>query len=306
MGMEPIRVFCAVAQQLSFSKGAELSGITQSAASQRVRALEEEVGVLLIDRSTRPCRLTPAGKSFYRGCRRLLDRYDRLQREVAGASRPLWGHVQVAAIYSAGFGLLNRAKAEFEREHPQVKVEITYHQPQAVHDRVREEHCDLGILSYPERWPHLASIPLRDEIMAAVFRPGHRLEGRGSIQPSELAGVRLIGFDANLPISREIVRYLRGHGVQPVIESYFDNIDTVKSTLIETDAVAILPSPTVQVEAERGDLLAVELRPLLVRPLAIMHRRDREFPPVVEEFIELMLGRQSPERGPSSEDRSAA
>ena len=76
MSLATIKLFCDVAQHGNFSKGAELHGITQSAASQRIRGLEDDLGVELIDRSTRPCGLTHVGKVYYEGCREILDRYD--------------------------------------------------------------------------------------------------------------------------------------------------------------------------------------------------------------------------------------
>jgi DNA-binding transcriptional LysR family regulator len=285
MPLDTIKVFCDVAQHGSFSRGAELNGITQSAASQRIRVLEEELGVELIDRSTRPCGLTAWGKVYYEGCRDILDRYQRLERQVAGGAGPLRGTVVITSIYSADVAHLNEIREGFQAEHPQVKVHIHYLQPQGVQEWVRSEKCDLGILSYPDRSPDLANIPLRDERMVAVFRTGHRLAQRARVLPTDLAAERLIGFDANLRISREIRSYLRRHGVQPTVESSFDNVDSIKAAVAETDGVGILPQRTVRIEVARGVLRTAELDPPLVRPLGIVHRRDRPLSPLVDAFV---------------------
>jgi len=288
MPLESIKIFCDVAQQGSFSRGAELNGITQSAASQRVRGLEEELGVELIDRSTRPCGLTSSGKVYYEGCRDILERYHRLERQVAGAAGPLKGTVVIASIYSADVAHLNEIREGFQADHPQVKIHIHYLQPQGVQDWVRAEKCDLGILSYPDRSPDLAHLALRDERMVAVFRAGHRLSERTRVVPKDLATERLIGFDANLRISREIRSYLRRHGVQPTVESSFDNIDSIKAAVAETDGVGILPQRTVRIEVARGLLRTAELDPALVRPLGVVHRRDRPLSPLVDTFVQYM------------------
>jgi len=288
MSLEALKVFCDVAQHGSFSRGAELNGITQSAASQRVRTLEEDLGIELIDRSTRPCRLTAPGQVYYEGCREILDRYTRLVDEVAGSVGPLRGRVNIASIYSADVAHLNEVRESFQRAHPEVKIQIHYLQPQGVYDAVRAEKCDFGILSYPDRWQDLTRIPLREERMVAVFRPGHRLSARAQVEPKDLVGERLIGFDANLRISREIRSYLKRHGVHPTVESSFDNIDTIKAAVSETDGVGILPRRTVRVEVARGVLATADLVPTLTRPLAIVYRRDRAPAALVGQLIDFL------------------
>ena len=297
MSLATIKLFCDVAQHGNFSKGADLHGITQSAASQRIRGLEDDLGVELIDRSTRPCGLTHVGKVYYEGCREILDRYDRLQREVVGSVGPFRGTVNVASIYSADVAHLNEIREGFQELNPEVKIQIQYLQPQGVQESVRQGKSDFGILSYPDRWPDLAHIPLRDERMVAVFRVGHRLQGRTRHRPADLADERLIGFDASLRISREIRSYLRRHGVQPTVESSFDNIDTIKAAVSETDGVGILPRRTVRVEVARGVLATADLQPTLIRPLAIVHRRDRALPPVVDAFVHYLRDHDLPEEG---------
>jgi DNA-binding transcriptional LysR family regulator len=296
MPLATIKIFCDVAQHGSFSRGAEANGITQSAASQRIRGLEEELGVELIDRSTRPCGLTGPGRVYYEGCREILERYERLEREVSGGTLPIRGRIDIASIYSADVAHLNEIRESFQAAHPQVRIHIHYLQPHGVRDWVRSEKCDFGILSYPDRWPDLAHIPLRNEEMVAVFRAGHRLSARSLLEPTDLADERLIGFDANLRISREIRSYLKRHGVQPTVETSFDNIDTIKAAVAETDGVGILPQRTVRVEVARGVLATAELRPGLARPLAIVHRRDRTLSPHGEMLVRYLREHDLPAR----------
>lgn len=294
MSLASIRLFCDVVQEGNFSRGAERNGITQSAASQRIRSLEEELGVELIDRSTRPCGLTPSGQLYYEGCREILERYERLEDIVVRKVSYLRGRVVVASIYSADIPHLNEVREAFTAAHPQVSVHIHYLQPRAVHEWVESGRSGIGILSYADRWPDLARIPLRDETMVAVFRTGHRLSERRRVAPRDLVGERLIGFDAELRISREIRSYLRRHHTQPTVESSFDNIDSIKAAVAETDGVGILPQRTVRVEVARGVLVTAELEPTLIRPLSLVHRRDRALPPLVASWVKYLRARHTP------------
>lgn len=285
MPLEALEVFCNVARHRSFSKGAERSGITQSAASQRIRVLEEELGVQLVDRSTRPLRLTAAGRTYYQGARKILDRYDRLLQNVIGERRELRGDLELASIYSVDRSYLNDVLEDMRHRHPEVEVRVVYLHPQELHDAIRSDRCDVGILSYPDRWPDLAARPLGEESMALVCHPAHPLATRDRVTPEALEGMSLVGFDPGLPISRDIQTFLRKHGGHPRVARSFDNIDTIRASLADPSLMAILPERTVQVEVERGTLVAIPLEPGLVRPMALVCRRDREFSPALEALV---------------------
>ena len=306
MSLATIRLFCDVAQEGNFSRAAALNGVTQSAASQRIRVLEGELGVELIDRSTRPCKLTEPGRIYFEGCQEILERYERLERDIVQASKPLQGHVDVASIYSADIPHLNEVRGRFSKEQPEVAVQFHYLQPQAVRDAVRSGKCDFGILSYADRWPELAAMSFREETMIAVFAPGHRLSAKSVIEPSDLVEERLIGFDANLRVSQEIRSYLRQHGVRPVVESSFDNVDSIKAAVAETGGVGILPERTVPVDVARGLLAPAAPHPTLIRPLAIVHSRDEALSPAAETFVNYLRAHDLPATAPAKSERPLA
>ncbi len=305
--MQTLRLYCDVARHHSFSRAAAEHGITQSAASQRVSQLEKRLGVTLIDRSVRPLALTAAGEVFLRGCLELIEGYDQLELEVARLEPPLTGHIRVAAIYSAGIELLNRATEAFEKCHPSARVTITYAHPDEVYDAVRHDQADLGIVSYPERLREVGVIPLRDEAMALVVAPTHPLAGRGTLHPRELAGVSLVNFDDSLPAGRRIKRYLREHQAAVRISSTFDNIDTIKSAVAVTEHAAILPRRLVEREVKAGALAAVALSPGLSRPVGVIyHRRHggRDMSPAVRAFLDGLLKWAAPDQSGAPADTS--
>jgi len=272
--MRTLRLFVDVVRHRSFSRAAAESGITQSAASQRVSTLEKQLGVALIDRSVRPLALTAAGEVFLRGVRDLLDRYDALEQSVLRMKpRELSGQVRVAAIYSAGIDLLSHVRQSFIDQHPGVTVTIDYEHPQQAYASVRERRVDLGIVSYPQTWRDVVARPLRDELMALVCPTAHPLATAQSVHASELAETPLLGFEADLPVAREIRRYLREQGVTPRMAHEFDNIDTLRSAVAATGCAAILPARLVARETASGELSLVELEPRLIRPVGIVHRR---------------------------------
>jgi DNA-binding transcriptional LysR family regulator len=295
-----LRLFCDVAALRSFSKTAELHGITQSAVSQRIQQLEEKLGVELIDRSVRPPELTPAGELFASEGRELIDRYDDLERRVAAmngepSAAPLTGEVAVAAIYSAGIDLLQALKESFESRHPGVEIRIDYKRPDEVDNAVRSGACDFGIVSYPRRWKGVEVRPLRDERMSVVCPPDHPLAVRREVAASDLDGLAMMTFDAELPVARHIKRYLRENGAEPDITQEVDNIDTLKSLLEHSDEFAILPRRTVRREAEDGTLVVVELEPELNRPLGIISAKRAHLAAAAQRFQDFLVEHADPD-----------
>src|SRR6516165_10332733 len=102
LNLSALKVFCDVARHRSCSLAAQANSVTQSAVSQIIAQLEKRMQVRLVDRSTRPLRLTPIGHRYYQGCRTLLQQYAELEASVRKAREEIVTQVQVAAIYSVG------------------------------------------------------------------------------------------------------------------------------------------------------------------------------------------------------------
>lgn len=296
--LHSLRLFCDVARRRSFSEAAAESGVSQSAVSQRISALEKRLGVTLLDRSVRPLSLTAAGEVLLKESLFILGRYDGLADRLNLAGAALSGSVRVEAIYSAGIDLLSQAADAFEARFPKVQVQVRYARPEEVYESVRHGECDLGIVSYPQRWGSVGVIRLRDERTAVVCSPTHPLAGREVVNASELGAWRMVTFDQNLPAGRSIRRYLKEHGVTPQVTHQFDNIDTLKNAVGVHDHFTILPERTVAREQAAGLLAVVRLEPPLLRPMGIIHRRhgaaQAEFAPAVEGFIEHLVQRFGP------------
>lgn len=289
MHLETLRLYCDVVRLRSFSRGAEQNVVSQSAASQAVQQLETEVGVALIDRTKRPFVVTPEGQSFYEACQALLESWEKAKTEVAAVKARVDGTVRVAAIYSVGLHDVSRHMQRFMSLYPEARVQLECLHPHKVVEAVLEGEADVGIMSYPPSDRALSVVPLRAEPMAFVCHPSHRLARRRHVAPAELNGETFVAFDPGLTIRKAIDRALRQHNVKVNIVMEFDNIETIKQAIIIDAGVSILPRHTVQKEVGVKTLAAVDLGiPDLVRPVGIIHRRQKPLTPTVSRFIELL------------------
>ena len=296
--LQTIRLFVEVARCRSFSKAAAVFGISQSAASQRISQLERRLGVKLIDRSVRPFELTQAGELYLLGASDTLNRFDRMEREVSSlglTGETVEGAVRVAAIYSAGIDLLSQLRDRFVAEQPGVKVELRYLKPDQVHQAVLDQQADLGIVSFPDRFSKVVVQPLGEEAMGVVCSGEHTLSARKTVAATDLSGMEMAGFDAELPIARHLQRYLKEQSSSPVISNRFDNMDTLKSAVAVTDRFAILPVRCVKREVESGSLRAIRLTPRLTRPMGVITRSGmQELAPAPRAFLDDLLQAAGP------------
>jgi DNA-binding transcriptional LysR family regulator len=289
MQFEALKVFCDVARLRSFSQAAASNGITQSATSQIVRHLEDRLGVQLVDRSTRPLQLTPAGQRYFEGIKGLVEHYLEVESAIRQADVESPPTVQVAAIYSVGLRDMNQYVQRFVEQNPGMEVHIEYLHPDRVYERVKDGTADLGLVSYPRRSREIVAHAWREEEMVLVCSPSHALGRQRSVLLARLAGEKLVHFDRRLVIRKEIDRFLREHGVRADIVAEFDTIENIKDAVDAQAGVALLPGPTVQREVRAGTLVAVPLaNARMIRPLAIIHRRTPRLSTAATRFIELL------------------
>jgi DNA-binding transcriptional LysR family regulator len=287
--LETLRLYCDVVRLRSFSRGAEQNFVSQSAASQAVQQLERDLGVALLDRTKRPFVVTGEGRALYDACRRVLDGWDQAKAEIAAVKAGVDGTVRVAAIYSVGLHDMSHHLQRFTSLYPSVRVQLECLHPHKVVEAVVSDEADVGVMSYPPADRALSVIPLRAEPMAFVCYPGHHLARRRLVTPSDLAAEPFVAFDRGLTIRKAIDRALRRYGVRPTVVMEFDNIETIKQAIMIQAGVSILPRHTVEKEVGIRTLAVVAFGvPDLVRPVGIVHRRQKRLTPAVRRFIQLL------------------
>jgi DNA-binding transcriptional LysR family regulator len=254
-----------------------------------IAQLERRLNVQLIDRSSRPLQLTPAGRIFYDGCRDLLQRFQELQRSLVSGLQHLQLPVRLAAIYSVGLRDMGQYVERFRRMEPRANVQIEYLHPDQVYQRVLDGTADLGLVSFPKSSRKLLAVPWREEEMVVVCPPQHPWSRRGHIRVRELRGQPYVHFEQGLVIRRQVDRFLRHHGAPVQVVMEFDNIENIKKAVEAGAGVALLPEPTVAREVEAGTLIALPLADaVFVRPLGIIYRRSPRLSLAAQRFLEVL------------------
>jgi DNA-binding transcriptional LysR family regulator len=294
MHLKSLRIFCDVVDLASFSRAAEANGVSQSNASQVVNQLEQRLGMHLIDRSKRPFVLTPEGERFHEGCRVIVQRYEDLEREVRSLHEAVATRLTVASIYSVGLAHMTHFLQEFLAANSHADVRMEYLHPHRVYEVVDSGQADLGLVSFPGATRSLAAIAWRTETMMLVCHAGHPLTRHSSIPLEALDREDYVALQHGLKIREEIDRELSQRGIEVHVTLEFDNIETIKRAIEIGAGVSLLPAPTVERETAAGTLVAVPLAgEPLVRPLGIIHRRDRKLSDTARRFVEMLQSRSN-------------
>ena len=288
MQFESLKAFCDLTETRSFTKAAQINGVTQSAVSQTISALERQFRARLVERGKKKFRLTREGEVFYDFSRQTLQTYDTLQGALKTAREHTSSLIRLASIYSLGLHDLPLVLRKFLKTNPTVKVELEYGGAERVYAAVLESSADLGLVAYPTRHYKLQIVQLRKDPLVLICAPDHPFATRKSIKIKMLSGQRFICIQRDIPTGKALNRILseRRIAVQPVQE--FDNIETVKRAVEIGTGIAIVPEQTARQEVANKTLAAIQLDGDFSRPIAIIHKKNKTLAPPMKTLIALL------------------
>jgi DNA-binding transcriptional LysR family regulator len=278
MNTAVMKTFCDLVDTGSFSKAAESNHVSQSAVSQQVASLEQDMGTRLLTRGGGFAAPTDAGKALYRGAKDILRRYEQMRVEVRSLEESVRAILRIGTIYSVGFSLLDGYIRKFLKSHPEVYLDVQYARWNEITAAVLEGEMDLGIIAFPEKQRSLEIIPFATEDLVFICAPDHPLASRTEIDPADLRGERFVAFEPNVPTRRHIDRVLSGYRVTVDIRMEFDNNETLKRAVEVGAGVSIVPHEAVQREQANGYLRVIPFRDPTrwKRRVGIIRRRGKQ------------------------------
>lgn len=243
----------------------------------------------LIDRGTRPLKLTDAGRLYYEFCRDALRRKEEFDVALDRMKRRVEGTVRVVSIYSIGLSEMSRLEICFRRAYPDAELEVEFLRPERVYTAIEADQADIGLLSYPEASKHIKVIHWRDEVMVVAAPPDHPLAANTFLSAKQLERQPFVGFDDDLPIARDLRRFFREHGVRVSVTLHFDNVLMIKEAVALGSGISILPERVISDEIAQERLIGIPLEsPGLYRPVGIVHHRKKRFNQATQAFLRML------------------
>ena len=244
MELRHLRYFRAVAEQGSFTAAARRLHVSQSAISEQILDLEEEIGAPLFDRSRRKVQVTPQGRVFLEEAQRTLDAAERALDRTRESFRGEVGSLSIGFFLWGSGGFFPRIIREYRRRHPAIRLSLVdmhaREQPGALEDR----RIDVG-LTRPLEPPYDQSLRsellYRDPIMVVLPR-NHPLSGK-EVSPSALAAERLVIHDrpSNPMLYDAIFAMCTGAGFTPNIVNTSRSWSGVLTLIEAGEGVGLVP-----------------------------------------------------------------
>jgi len=291
-----LRLFCAVAENRSYTRAAKKHGCTKAHASQSVTELEDAFGVQLALRDSVLFQLTTAGDIVRDGSLAMLAQERDLIRDMQRARETSARTIEVAACFSFGLHQFQPRLRQFQAAHPRLDVRVRYDHLAAVHELVLDFAVDVGLVAYPRRRPGLAVEPLGGEPLVLVCPPRHRLAAGPAVPVATLRNLPIIAWqEIPWPAFLRTVPDSQRHLFEP--RHQFHELELVKRAVERDVGVAVLPAGTVAMEVADRRLAAVPFADgNHTEPLGLIHRKDRQLTPPMKDFI-AFLKQPGPEAG---------
>lgn len=238
-----LRYFTAVARELSFSRAAQQLHIAQPPLSRQIRSLEEELGAELIDRSSRPLRLTPAGRFFQAQALQLLDRMAEVQAataRIAGGTRTWFG---LGFVPSTLYGALPEVIRRFREAQPEVELSLFEMTTVQQIEALKSGRIDVGFGRLQIDDDAVVGELVREEPVVAALPTNHRLLRHKSVTLAKLAAEPLLLYPAKPRPSYadQVLEMFRSRGLTPVVALETNEVQTAIGLVVAGIGYALVP-----------------------------------------------------------------
>jgi LysR family transcriptional regulator, low CO2-responsive transcriptional regulator len=202
-----LRVFAAVAENLSFTRAAEVLFLTQSAVSHQIAKLEQHLGTSLFERRGRGVTLTDAGKVLLTHAKRVFTALADAEAAVRAVSKPDAGRLRIGASSTACQYLIPEALREFRECFPSWSLSISPGDSPEVSEAVLNNDIDLGLLVRADRRPKLAYHELFDDELGFLVSPLHPWAKAKKAERRELGQQKMVLYRRQSATFRMVERY---------------------------------------------------------------------------------------------------
>ena len=278
--LRQLRIFQAVVAERNFSRAGDRIGLTQPAVSRAVTELESQLGVRLVDRTTREVEPTEAGLTLAGHLERLLEEFEAALLDVQGGGRRR-GRIRVASSPTLSSALMPLVIAASAHNQPALEVVLLDRIQQDVLDSVRAGTVDFGVVIDPADAEDLHCETIFREPFVLVCPAGHSLAALEAVPWDSLGAWPLVLLDHASGSRRLIDEALARHGVAARVAQELGHPSTVLHMVEAGIGVSVMPALAISGHLSPG--LAVRaLVPRIDRSIMLVHRRSRSLSATAE------------------------
>lgn len=291
MDLQRLRTFEVLSQTLHFRHAAERLGITQSAVSQQIAALEKDLGAALFERIGRRVYLTAAGQTLAREAVKVLSTVSRARDAVGAVSKGDAGRLRVGASTTPGVYLLPEVLGRFRSDFPLVELDFRIANSSRIEALVVANEFDLGVCGFRPTHDELFGIELGEDRIITVASP--LLLGKTRrVKPGDLARWPLVARERGSATRTAVESALRGMGVELTPAFELPSPESIVRAAAAGLGYAFMSARAAGEALETRRLVELRVDGLAVRrELFAMHHRDKHVTPAMRDLMDLLRAR---------------
>ncbi len=289
MDFDQLETFLEVARHLNFSRAAEKRFRTQPAISAQIRALEDEVGAKLLDRSGGKVSITAAGKVFQQYAEEALQARRAAMAAIAEMERVPRGEIIVGANEGTCLHILPEVFADFKKQYPNVGVNIARLESAAILGAVFDNSVDFGVVSLPVSDNRLTVVPIHKDELAVIVPPGHPLAKAKAVEIAETANYPLVVPEGGR--TRDALEQLfHERKLKMNVSMELGSSELLKRFVAAGMGVGFMARSNVREDVRAGTLAAIPLADATIRrDLALVFRKDKALSRAALAFIDIAV-----------------
>jgi LysR family carnitine catabolism transcriptional activator len=280
-----IKAFTLVVELGSFKAAADRMAVAQPSLSALIKELEEDINVVLLERSTRRCDLTEAGRAFYDQVKGAVDHLEDAYRYVKDLGAGTRGRLSLASLPSLASGIVTEVLAEFRHMYPQVRITLQERRNDQVIESVRRGESELGFANMSRPEPDLSFTLLMTDRLMIVAPPAHPLVDTRPTWKS------LEKYDLILMNSGPAQRALLANDVRTPLAFEVEHVATCIAMVRHGMGITLLPS-TIFTTLNIDGLACIPIMGrLATRELGAITRKENRLTAPARAFLELLTVR---------------
>jgi len=257
MTLTDLKYIVALSRERHFGRAADKCFVSQPTLSVAVKKLEDELGVILFERSPQEVRVTPIGERIVAQAERVLAESSQLAEIAAAGKNPLAGPLRLGVIYTIGPWLLPRLVPLLRQRAPEMPLLLEENYTHRLIERLKTTELDVAILALPIDEPGLVAQPVYDELFRVLLPARHPWAKAKAIEPSQLLDQPLLMLGRGNCFRDQVLDLCAaaGQGGPQVLEG--SSLETIRHMVASEVGITVMPATAVDTIAKNDPLLRV-------------------------------------------------
>ncbi len=274
--LRQLQCFSAVAQNLSFTRAADVLHLTQPAVSMQVRQLELQTGIELTEQLGKQIHLTEAGKEVLRYARSILQQVDEMDDVLNKIKGLAGGHLRIAAISSANY-FAPKLLGVFHQRFPGVGVSMDVTRQQSVLKQVADNEVDMAIMGQPPEGKNVDAVAFMENPLVIVAHPDHHLAKQKNLALKQMEKEIFLTRESGSGTRGAMHRLFRQHKLKLMTGMEMGSLEGIKQSVQAELGVGLLPRGAIETELKLKKLVVLNIKEMPIKRhwYVVLHKGKR-------------------------------